>query len=63
MAGGFVGGCLPQLVQMLIFPGLYGALSNSLELYKALSFGGFMIFLYPDPYYVLLLILLGLFYL
>lgn len=58
--GGFVGGCLPQLVQMLIFPGLYGALSNSLELYKAPFIWWIHDLSMPDPYYVLpLLILFG----
>lgn len=58
--GGLVGGCLPNLVQMLIFPGLYGALSNSLELYKAPFVGWIQDLSMPDPYYVLpVLILIG----
>jgi len=55
-----MGGCLPLLIQMPIFTGLYGALNNSLELYRAPFVPWIHDLSKPDPYYVLpFLIFLG----
>ena len=48
-----LGSCLPLLLQMPIFIGLYGALGNSVELYQAPFFGWLQDLSLPDPYYIL----------
>lgn len=48
-----MGSCLPLLLQMPIFIGLYGALSHSLDLYQAPFFGWIHDLSSPDQYYVL----------
>jgi len=48
-----VGSCLPLILQMPIFIGLYGALSHSLDLYQAPFFGWLQDLSSPDPFYVL----------
>ncbi len=47
-----MGACLPLLLQMPIFIGLYGALSHSLDLYQAPFFGWITDLSSPDPFYV-----------
>jgi YidC/Oxa1 family membrane protein insertase len=47
-----LGGCLPMLLQLPIFIGLYGALSHSIDLYQAPFFGWLQDLSLPDPYYI-----------
>ncbi len=48
-----LGGCLPLLIQIPIFWGLYGALNNSIELYHAPFIFWIQDLSVPDQYYVL----------
>ncbi len=48
-----LGGCLPMLLQIPIFIGLYGALNHSIDLYGAPFFGWIQNLSDKDPYYVL----------
>jgi YidC/Oxa1 family membrane protein insertase len=48
-----LGGCLPLLLQLPIFIGLYGALSNSVDLYQAPFFGWITDLSLPDPFFIL----------
>ncbi len=47
-----MGSCLPLLMQMPIFLGLYGALNHSLDLYQAPFFGWVHDLSSPDPLYI-----------
>ncbi len=47
-----LGGCLPILLQIPIFIGLYGALNHSIDLYGAPFFGWITNLSAKDPYYV-----------
>lgn len=47
-----LGSCLPLLLQMPIFLGLYGALNHSLDLYQAPFFGWIHDLSSPDPFFV-----------
>jgi YidC/Oxa1 family membrane protein insertase len=47
-----LGGCLPILIQMPIYIGLYTMLEKSVELYHAPFFGWIQDLTAPDPYYV-----------
>lgn len=48
-----LGGCLPMLLQLPIFIGLYGALNHSIDLYQAPFFGWLTDLSLPDPFYIL----------
>jgi YidC/Oxa1 family membrane protein insertase len=48
-----LGGCLPMLLQLPIFIGLYGALNHSVDLYQAPFFGWIQDLSMADPYYIL----------
>jgi YidC/Oxa1 family membrane protein insertase len=48
-----LGGCLPQLLQLPIWWGLYMSLSSNVELFKRPFFGFWQDLAAPDPYYVL----------
>jgi YidC/Oxa1 family membrane protein insertase len=48
-----LGGCLPMLLQLPIFIGLYGALNHSIDLYQAPFFGWIQDLSMRDPYYIL----------
>jgi len=47
-----MGSCLPLLLQMPIFIGLYGALNHSMDLYQAPFFGWIQDLSSKDPFYV-----------
>lgn len=51
--GGFIGGCLPMLVQTPFFLGLFSGLNNSIELYRAPFVLWIKDLSLPDPYYIL----------
>jgi len=48
-----LGGCLPMLLQLPIFIGLYGALNHSIDLYQAPFFGWIQDLSMRDPFYIL----------
>lgn len=48
-----VGGCLPLFLPLPFFAGLYGALNNSIDLYRAPFILWIRDLSVPDPYYVL----------
>jgi YidC/Oxa1 family membrane protein insertase len=48
-----LGGCLPMLLQLPIFIGLYGALNHSIDLYQAPFFGWIQDLSMADPFYIL----------
>ncbi|MEO6461096.1 MAG: YidC/Oxa1 family insertase periplasmic-domain containing protein [Bdellovibrionota bacterium] len=48
-----LGGCLPMLLQLPIFLGLYGALNHSIDLYQAPFFGWIQDLSMRDPFYIL----------
>lgn len=52
-----MGGCLPLLLQIPFFVGLYSALNNSIELYKAPFVFWIKDLSAPDPYYLLPLLI------
>lgn len=52
-----LGGCVPLLLQAPIFIGLYSALNNSIELYRAPFVFWIQDLSMPDPYYVLPLLI------
>jgi YidC/Oxa1 family membrane protein insertase len=47
-----LGSCLPMLLQIPIFIGLYGALNHAVDLYQAPFFGWVQDLSSPDPFYV-----------
>jgi YidC/Oxa1 family membrane protein insertase len=51
--GGFIGGCLPMMVQTPFFLALFSGLNNSIELYRAPFILWIKDLSLPDPYYVL----------
>ena len=54
-----VSGCLPVLMKAPIFTGLYGALNNSIELYRAPFVGWINDLSMPDQYYLIPVLITG----
>ncbi len=52
-------GCLPTLMKAPVFTGLYGALNNSIELYRAPFVGWINDLSMPDQYYVIPVLITG----